>query len=152
MSEKIEQYQKELDDLAESIKTYDEKWAEAGRDYSNEIMNYLKKARDYVDVVYDKGLNDAWECVKKIVNMEWDTRHEVLNDPSMTLYSLLSNVTPKRAIKMVERYEEDKNRVTRRSIIKTKLDEIKDMFEDPATNKELIKILEEEGDTDETSI
>lgn len=152
MSKKIEQYQEELNKLVESIKAYDEKWAEAGRDYSNGIGNYLKKANDYVDVVYDEGLNDAWECAKKIIDMEWNTRHEVLNDPSMTLYGLLSNVTPKRAIKMVEKYEEDKNRVTRRSIIKIKLDEIKDMFEDPVTNEELIKILEKEGDTDEASI
>lgn len=144
MSEKIEQYQEELNNLVESIKVYDEKWAEAGRDYGNGISNYLKKANDYVNVVYDKGLNDAWECVKKIVDMEWSTRHEVLNDPSMTLYSLLSNITPKRAIKMVKEYEEDKNRISRRSIVKTKLDEIKDMFEDPVTNEELIEILNEE--------
>lgn len=152
MSEKIEQYQEELNNLVESIKAYEEKWAEAGRDYSNGIRNYLKKANDYVDVVYNEGLNDAWECVKKIVDMEWSTRHEVLNDPSMTLYGLLSNVTPERAIKMVEKYEEDRNRISRRSIVKTKLDEIKYMFEDPVTNEELIEILEEEGDTDETSV
>lgn len=152
MSEKIEQYQEELNNLVESIKAYDEKWAEAGRDYSNGIRNYLKKANDYVDAVYDKGLNDAWECVKKIVNMDWNTRHEVLNDPSLALYSLLSNVTPKRAIKMIEKYEEDRDRISRRSIIKTKLDEIKDMLEDPVTNEELIEILEGEGDTDEASI
>lgn len=152
MSKKIEQYQEELNNLAESVEAYDEKWIEAGRDYNNGIRNYLEKADDYVNVVYDEGLNDAWECVKKIVDMEWSTRHEVLNDPSMSLYGLLSNVTPKRAIKMVKKYEEDKNRVTRRSIIKTKLDEIKDMLEDPVTNGELIKILEEEGDTDEIGI
>lgn len=142
MSEKMEQCQKELNDLVESIKAYDEKWVEACCDYSNGIRNYLKKTSEYVDVVYNEGLNDAWECVKKIVDMGWNTRHEVLNDSSMTLYGLLSNVTPKSAIKMVKEYED--NNVTRRSIIKTKLDEIKDMFDDPATNEEIIKILNEE--------
>lgn len=152
MSEKIEQYQKELNDLNESINLSYEKMSRAGNDYYNAIRRYLEKVSDYVDVVYDEGLNDAWECVKKIVKMNWDTRHEVLKDPSLTLYSLLSNCTPKEAIKKIEEYEEDKNRVTRRSIIKTKLDEIKDMLEDPVTNEELIEILEGEGDTDETSI
>lgn len=152
MSKKITQYQEELNDLVESINLNYEKMSRAGNDYCNEIKRYLKKVNDYINIVYDEGLNDAWECVKKIVDMEWNTRHEVLNDPSMTLYDLLSNVTPERAIKMVKEYEEDRNRVTRRSIIKIKLDEIKDMFEDPVTNEELIKILEKEGDTDEASI
>lgn len=152
MYEKIEQYQEELNDLSESINLNYEKMSRAGNDYYNGVKRYLEKVSDYVDVVYDKGLNDAWECVKKIVNMDWNTRHEVLNDPSLALYSLLSNVTPKRAIKMVEKYEEDRNCISRRSIIKTKLDEIKDMLEDPVTNEELIEILEGEGDTDETSV
>ena len=146
MSEKIEQYQEELNNLVKLINLNYEKMSRAGNDYYSEIRRYLEKVSDYVDVVYDEGLNDAWECVKKIIDMDWNTRHEVLNDPSMTLYSLLSNVTPKRAIKMVEEYEEDKNRISRHSIIKTKLDEIKDMFENPVTNEELIEILEEEGD------
>lgn len=144
MSEKIEQCQKELNNLVESINLNYEKMARDGNDYYNEIRRYLEKVSDYVDVVYDKGLTDAWECVKKIVDMDWNTRHRVLKDPSMTLYSLLSNCTPKEAIKRIKEYEEDKNRVTRRSIIKTKLDEIKDMFEDPVTNEELVKILNEE--------
>lgn len=47
---------------------------------------------------------------------------------------------------LYETYKDNDDCVTRHSIIKTKLDEIKDMFEDPVTNEELIEILEEEGD------
>lgn len=144
MSKKIEQCQKELNDLNESINLSYEKMSRAGNDYYNEIRRYLEKVGDYADVIYDEGLNDAWECVKKIVDMDWNTRHEVLNDSNMTLYGLLSDFTPEKAIKRIKEYEEDKNRVTRCSIIKTKLDEIKDMFEDSVTNEEIIKILNEE--------
>ncbi len=150
MSEKMEQYQEELNDLVESTNFNYEKMSRASNDYCNEVRRYLKKVNDYVDVVYNEGLNDAWECAKKIVKMDWNTKHEVLKDPSMRLYNLLSNHTPEEAIKMVKEYED--NNVTRRSIIKTKLDEIKDMFDDPATNEEIIKILNEREDKDEISI
>lgn len=141
MPEKIEQYQKELNDLTELINLNYEKMSSAGGDYYDDIRKYLEKVSEYVDIVYDEGLNDAWECAKKIIEMDWSTRHRVLKDPSMTLYSLLSNHTPEETIKMVKKYEDS---VTRCSIIKTKLDEIKDMFEDSVTNEEIIKILNEE--------
>lgn len=44
--------------------------------------------------------------------------------------------TCKKAIRLIEG-------VSRRSIIETKLNEIKDMFDDPVTNEELIEILKD---------
>ena len=150
MSEKIEQYQEELNYLIESINLNYEKMSRAGNDYYNEIRRYLEKASDYVDAVYDKGLNDVWEYFKKLVAMSHDERVETFgNYGSYT--DMFADVAAKDFIKKMKHYE-DTHTISRRSIIKTKLDEIKDMFNDPVTNEELIEILEEEGDTDETSI
>lgn len=149
MSEKIEQYQEELNYLIESINLNYEKMSRAGNDYYNEIRRYLEKASDYVDAVYDKGLNDAWEYFKKLVAMSHDERVETFgNYGSYT--DMFADVVAKDFIKKMKHYE-DTHTITRRSIIKTKLDEIKDMFDDPATNEEIIKILNESEDKDETS-
>lgn len=101
----------------------------------------------YIDSLYEAGMNNAWDCVKQLYALDPNERKEIFSVGSTSL--IIDHFTPREVINKIEQY---KHTVTRRSIIKIKLDEIKDMFEDPVTNEELIKILKKEGDTDEASI
>ena len=115
-----------------------------------EVTKALENMITYINSLYETGLNDAWEYVKEICALTPDERKEIFSFSSIFL--IVNRLTPMEVINKIEQYEDNNDCVTRHSIIKTKLDEIKGMFEDPVTNEELIEILEEEGDTDETSI
>ena len=111
-------------------------------------MNTLEQDKDnlqdalttYLNSVYETGLNDIWEYIKELYALTPNERRKIFSVPH--ILSIINQFTPMEVINKIDQYE----KVTRRSIIKTKLDEIKDMFEDPVTNEELIEILNEEKD------
>ena len=111
-----------------------------------EVTKALENMITYINSLYETGLNDAWEYIKELYALTPNERKKIFSSPN--ILSIINRLSPMEVINKIEQYEV----VTRHSIIKTKLDEIKDMFEDPVTNEELIEILEEEGDTDETSV
>lgn len=53
---------------------------------------------------YEAGLNDAWECARKIIAMEWKDKHEALNDPSMFLTDMFDNISALEAIEKLREY------------------------------------------------
>ena len=61
-----------------------------------------------VDGAYEKGLNDAWECIKKISNMNFKDRHKALDiDASHdTLVDIVKAFSPSEAIAKIKEYEE----------------------------------------------
>lgn len=60
---------------------------------------------------YETGLNDAWECARKIITMEWKDRHEALNDPSMFLTDMFDNISALEAIEKLRDYEAKKDEI-----------------------------------------
>ena len=61
-----------------------------------------------VDGAYEKGLNDAWECIQKISNMNFKDRHKALDiDASHdTLVDIINTFSPSEAIAKIKEYEE----------------------------------------------
>ena len=60
---------------------------------------------------YEAGLNDAWECARKIITMEWKDKHEALNDPSMFLTDMFNNISALEAIEKLREYEANKDKI-----------------------------------------
>ena len=60
---------------------------------------------------YEAGLNDAWECARKIITMEWKDKHEALNDPSMFLTDTFDNISALEAIEKLRDYEAKKDEI-----------------------------------------
>lgn len=60
---------------------------------------------------YEAGLNDAWECARKIIAMEWKDKHEALNDPSMFLTDMFDNISALEAIEKLREYEANKDKI-----------------------------------------
>lgn len=60
---------------------------------------------------YEAGLNDAWECARKIITMEWKDKHEALNDPSMFLTDMFDNISALEAIEKLREYEDKKDKI-----------------------------------------
>ena len=54
------------------------------------------------------GLNDAWECVKKISNMDFKTRKEILgvNPSNDSLLDIVNAFSPSEAIAKIKEHEE----------------------------------------------
>ena len=59
-----------------------------------------------VEDAYQSGLNDAWECAKKIANMSEEEYKKVTGRDFKT--GILGNISASEAIKKVKQYEESK--------------------------------------------
>lgn len=74
------------------MKDYEEKVLNIMDSAKNNIKTQLDKAyingyedgkkvlcdcKDYIEAEYNRGLNDAWECVKKILKMDVDIKDEL---------------------------------------------------------------------------
>lgn len=70
-----------------------------------------KQCADVDATMYEQGLNDAWECARKIITMEWKDKHEALNDPSMFLTDMFDNISALEAIEKLREYEANKDKI-----------------------------------------
>lgn len=70
-----------------------------------------KQCADVDATMYEQGLNDAWECARKIITMEWKDKHEALNDPSMFLTDMFDNISALEAIEKLRDYEAKKDEI-----------------------------------------
>jgi hypothetical protein len=61
---------------------------------------------DLQDTVYQRGLNDAWEAVRKIALMDTETSENVTG--YFGLFRIMENLTPMQAIDKLKAYEEQK--------------------------------------------
>jgi len=71
-----------------------------------ETLNLLEK---YVpsNTDYEKGLSDAWECLKKIRNSNEEELREIFNLPfAARIKDVLNNCTPQEAIDKLKAWEE----------------------------------------------
>lgn len=84
-----------------------ERWEEHKEDCDQCSKGYRQQIED----AYTKGLNDAWECARKIITMEWKDKHEALNDPSMFLTDMFDNISALEAIEKLRDYEAKKDEI-----------------------------------------
>lgn len=105
-----------------------------------------------VDGAYEKGLNDAWECFKKIVFEKDDgglsfTEISNIFDGNCLSTEILQNYSASEAVKLVKAWEEkqkaDSNKITRQSIIKSQLMDIVNGQKNPVTADEIAEVLEQ---------
>lgn len=73
--------------------------------------------------VYQKGLSDAWEAVKKIAIMDTETSENVTG--YFGLFRIMENLTPMQAIEKIRQYEQEKDRQAR---IEYNREEIEDVI------------------------
>lgn len=78
--------------------------------YQDGYKNAITNQHEYGEQMYQKGLNDAWECARKIADQfEHDTDIEnrvVIDDDILTT---LESLTASEAIQKVKEYEEKKS-------------------------------------------
>ena len=101
---------------------------------------------------YEKGLNDAWECVKKLAyekmegGFDFKELKEIFDGRILTT-EILQNYSASEAVKKDKEYEEkqkaDSNKVTRQSIIKSQLMDIVNGQKNPVTADEIAEVLEQ---------
>ena len=101
---------------------------------------------------YEKGLNDAWECVKKLAyekmegGFDFKELKEIFDGRILTT-EILQNYSASEAVKKAKEYEEkqkaDSNKVTRQSIIKSQLMDIVNGQKNPVTADEIAEVLEQ---------
>ena len=58
---------------------------------------------------YQRGLNDAWEVVKKISRMDTETAERITGYSS--LYNIMNNITPEEAVAKVRAYEQHEQEI-----------------------------------------
>ena len=57
------------------------------------------------EVSYQRGLNDAWECARKIASMPTDVTEPLFNQ--FGLHNIMANVSASEAIAKIKKYEEN---------------------------------------------
>lgn len=80
-----------------------------------------------INAAYRKGLEDAWEVVKKLARMDTDTSESITG--YFGLHNIMHNLTASEAIEKIRQYEQEKDRQAR---IEYNFDEIKDVLETTA--------------------
>jgi hypothetical protein len=68
-----------------------------------ELIDELKQAE------YNRGLADAWELAKKILNMKMDVAVEVFD--STRLFDVMDKFNPEEALAKIEAYEKEKSEI-----------------------------------------
>lgn len=58
---------------------------------------------------YERGLNDAWECARKIASMPTDVTEPLFNQ--FGLHNIMANVSPFEAIAKIKKYEENEQKI-----------------------------------------
>ena len=101
---------------------------------------------------YEKGLNDGWECVKKLAyektegGFDFKELKEIF-DGSILTVDILQNYSASEAVKRVKAWEEkqkaDSSKVTRQSIIKSQLMDIVNGQKNPVTADEIAEVLKQ---------
>ena len=89
-------YNKGFKDGMEEAKT------QAELDVAHDIENVAKSN-------YQKGLSDAWECIKKIQDMPEDVRVEIFDNRSV--YHIIRKHTGYEIMEMIKAYEDDKSQI-----------------------------------------
>ena len=80
-----------------------------------EQNNLLSAMRDYtkadVDEAYQKGLDDAWDCLCEIARMDADELESIFDIGAYTnpLHGIVNEYTPMRTIETLKGYKEQKN-------------------------------------------
>lgn len=101
---------------------------------------------DFMNVsnAYSEGLTDAWDCVKRILRLDWDERYAALKyDSPMSLLDMIENTTPADAMVLLDEYEkEKKKRIAREKLVDEKLNEMMcKSWADPITEEEIYDAL-----------
>ena len=109
------------------------------RDGQNiEQSNAVTTKEELAKMEYERGLNAAWECARKIWSMSAYERAEIFHDKNCMLEH-----TASKAIQMIKEYEEKQKQVTRQTIIKSQLLDIINGQKNPVTVDEIVEVLEQ---------
>jgi len=80
------------------------------RGYSKAENDYFKQtevdAENTMQAGYEKGLSDAWECMKKILDMTVSEQREVFGILEFSADDILGKLTPQEAIEKLKAWEE----------------------------------------------
>lgn len=103
------------------------------------------------DCGYQRGLDDVWECCRKIVGdmvePHFESGYMVDIFRCESAITAMTNNSPSEAIAKIKEYEEkqkaDSNKVTRQSIIKSQLMDIVNGQKNPVTADEIAEVLEQ---------
>ena len=70
-----------------------------------------------INAAYRKGLDDAWEAVKKLARMNTDTSESITGQ--FGLHNIMHNLTAYEAIKKIRQYEQ-KEKITKGDVVRLK--------------------------------
>ncbi len=76
-------------------------------DKYDEIQERLELIDELKKVEYNKGMNDAWELVRKLYDMKCDELENIF-DVSGGLYEVIRDFTPQEALAKLKEYEDSK--------------------------------------------
>lgn len=82
---------------------FDEKGLDRLTNYED---GFIVAFSDAMNKGYEKGLSDAWECLKKIISMDISELNDIFNMCEWSSEDILENIRPREAIKKLKEWEE----------------------------------------------
>lgn len=118
------------------------------RDGQNiEQSNAITTKEEVAKMEYERGLNDAWECARKIVvpiadgGLSYEGLFQMFEHRSTA--EILREFSASEVIAKIKKYEEKQKQVTRQTIIKSQLLDIINGQKNPVTVDEIVEVLEQ---------
>lgn len=111
------------------------------RDGQNiEQSNAITTKEEIAKMEYERGLNVAWECARKIA-LRKDEARNAFHD--IAPVKVFEGYSASEAIAKIKEYEEKQKQVTRQTIIKSQLLDIINGQKNPVTADEIAEVLEQ---------
>ncbi len=112
-----------------------------------EQSNAIATKEEVAKMEYERGLNNAWECVRKLIlsqscgGLELDEIEKIFGNYNYP--EIIRTFSASECMVKIKEYEEKQKQVTRQTIIKSQLWDIINGQKNPVTADEIIKVLEQ---------